>query len=107
MKSELAQVATFLATALLCGPPRVLNISDALTPVLLFTDGACEPAAQGFEVGAGLVIRDPVTGLFRVHETPIAQEVIDTCAATGKNQVIAACELYPILIAWLHYGSLP
>ena len=105
LKSELAQVATFLATALLCGPPRVLNISDALTPVLLFTDGACEPAGHGFEVGAGLVVRDPVTGLFRVHETPIAQEVIDTWAATGKNQVIAACELYPILIAWLHYGK--
>ena len=99
MRSELAQVASFLATALICAPARVLSIRDSNRPVLLFTDGACDPTERRFEVGAGLVIRDPLTGLFKVHETPIPQSILDTWAATGKSQVIAACELFPILVA--------
>ena len=98
MRSELAQVSAFLATALLRAPPRVLTVRDTVRPVLLFTDGACEPTEAGFDVGAGFVIRDPVTGLFKVHETPIPQAVLDTWAATGKSQIIAACELYPITL---------
>jgi len=82
----------------------VLTVRDTVRPVLLFTDGACEPTETGFDVGAGFVIRDPVTGLFKVHETPIPQAVVDTWAATGKSQIIAACELYPILVAWCCYG---
>lgn len=101
---KLAEVASFLVAAVSGAPPRSISVSDCLQPALLFTDGACEPIEGGHQLTAGLVVWDPATNFRQVHEAVIPDRVKKAWQKTGKHQLIAACELFPILVAW-HWFS--
>ena len=105
-KNELAHMAVFLTVVLRCAPARKISAFDQTPPILLFTDGAYEDCDGNSMAAAGCVIHDPVTGISVVHEVQIPQAIHDVWKKTGKQQLIAECELFPILAAWQNYGSL-
>jgi hypothetical protein len=84
--------------------PRIVSPPLYTRPVLIFTDGACEPGAGEFPlVTCGGLIIDPnvpdpklqrqIFG-FKVND-PLVQRWLDT----GKKQLVTEAELYAVLTA--------
>ena len=105
MRSELAVACLYAKTVLETEEPRVINIHEDNTPILVFTDGSWEPTSST-PAGAGMVIVDPHSGMRVVHEVRVPGELLERWQALGKTQLIAELELLPILIFFEQYQTL-
>jgi hypothetical protein len=92
-----------LVTGSLCraGPKVVMPISFE-APVLIFTDGACEP--EGTTIGGAIFIPGLQPECFGAK---ISDEVVQSwCTKVGQTQVIGQAEIHPVLIARHTWGPL-
>lgn len=105
LKSSLGLCSAFLVASLMGAPPRTISVSDEMTPVLLFTDGAYEPEGGGMKGSAGLVIIDPVSKFKIVQEVIVPDELHSHWQRTGSKQLIALMELWPVAMAFQTYGK--
>lgn len=76
--------------------PRVVGPSRTSSPVLVFTDGACE--REGTTVG-GVIFADGVVETFGFQ---VSNEQVEAWKTKlGQEQIIGQAELFPVLIAKL------
>ena len=80
LQPSLGLVMAFIAASLMSAPPRVISVSDEITPVLVFTDGAYEPEGDEMQGSAGLVIIDVVDN-FKV----VPSSFINTGSEVGQS----------------------
>ena len=81
--------------------PRPLTPSNQGPPLLLFTDGACEPTLEGRLTTCGAVLldrRDMKALCFGVEVSKALQKEWSDLAG-GKNQLVTEAELLPLLLA--------
>ena len=80
--------------------PRELR-AHPLPPLLLYVDGACEPAGDGIEVSIGAVLMDPSRPDYgpKFFGTKVGPEVVGLWSLDGKKQLIGQAELLPVLLA--------
>ena len=83
--------------------PRVFHARDVLPPVLIFSDGACEP--EGTSIGA--VLYDPLSDLLQCFEAGISPDTLNTWKSKkDQTQVIGQAELFPPLVARLTWRKI-
>ena len=76
---------------------------QALPPVLVFSDGACEE--DGTSVGA--VLFDPLSGKLQCFGAEISQSTLNTWKSRlEQTQVIGQAELFPLLVARLTWHKI-
>ncbi len=98
----------WLVKRLVDAKPRVVDCYSRSSPVLLFTDGACEQDDLGNmfnRVTIGAVIIDSHDGFIEHFGLPVSRALIDYWKSDGTNQVITEAELLPILISKLHWKN--
>ena len=86
-------------------PPRKLSLVERRPPVVVFTDGACEPdAIDRYEasVGGVIFVRGEQPRFFggKLHESLVERWMVD------KKHIIGLVELYAIILArllWARY----
>ena len=105
LKTSLGLVMAFIAASLMSSPPRVISVSDEITPVLIFTDGAYEPEGDDMQGSAGLVIIDSVAQLKVVQPVVVPEELHQHWKRGGSKQLIALMELWPVVVAIQSYGQ--
>ena len=91
MRAGLKMIEPALSSA---GPRMVQSISEE-RPIVIFTDGACEP--QGTTVGGVLIVPGLQIQAFGGKLTKVAAESL--AAKEGQRQVIGQAELLPLLVA--------
>jgi hypothetical protein len=95
----------WLRDVLLPAPPRNVPLRDLGPPVLIFTDGACEPQLPlSDRASCGAVLWDLQDGIKQFFGTKVPARLVARWVADGKAQVIAQAELLPVLLArftWL------
>ena len=104
-QEELATAAVYTVAALRSCPPRVVSLTDVVTPVMVFTDGAYEPEGESFLGSAGAVIIDPITGLRRVFQVEVPEILCNHWRRFGSKQLIMYLELWPILVFLAAYST--
>jgi hypothetical protein len=75
-------------------------------PVIIFTDGACEPDGQGVLVTIGAVLFMPESGVVQYFGTTVPPSVTALWSDGGKSQLVGQAELLPVLLAkttWCDY----
>jgi hypothetical protein len=95
----LSQTLKFCLQFLDKAKPRVIRHTDELRPVLIFTDGACEPGS----VTMGGLIYDTVDQFCQIFGGDIDKCIVDHWRTLVGEQVIGQAELYPIAIARDHW----
>ena len=105
LKTSLGLVMAFLAASLMSSPPRVISVSDEITPVLLFTDGAYEPEGDDMQGSAGLVIIDVVNNFKVVQPVVVPVDLHQHWKREGSKQLIALMELWPVVVAIQNHGK--
>ena len=84
-------------------PPRSLNFDDTKDTVFVFTDGACEPGADGSYVASvgGVIIGKSVKQYFGgTLDGSLVQRWMN-----GKKHIIGLVELYAVVLARAHWDS--
>ena len=80
--------------------PRSLKVESTSLPLVVFTDGACEPDGEGIACMVGGVLFDPSGGghveAFGAHVNPL---VVKTWMEAGKKHPVALTELYAVCVA--------
>ena len=80
--------------------PRSLKIESTSMPLVLFTDGACEPVGDDISCTVGGVMFDPRGGgqveVFGAH---VSSEVVESWKRAGKKHPVALTELYAVCVA--------
>ena len=102
----------FLKRRLNHAKPRSITTTPSCPPVLVFTDGAYEPA----DMAGDLVGRSSIGGVIFVRETShivcrafgcvVPKAVVDMWARAGKKHLIGQTELYAVVLArklWASY----
>ena len=79
-------------------PPRSILASPAESPILVFTDGACEPSASGFTATVGGVLLMPSAGVKLVFGCHVPSTLVAQWAE-GRKHVIGQIELYAVVLA--------
>ena len=92
------------------GPPRRIMTAPAGPPLLLFTDGACEPRRddpERFEasVGGVLFIPDGTSVRARAFGCVLHDSLVDRWTATGKKHLIGPTELYAAALARIYWSE--
>ena len=105
LQTSLGLVMAFIAASLMSSPPRVISVSDEITPVLIFTDGAYEPEGDDMQGSAGLVIIDSVDNFKVVQPVVVPVELHQHWKRGGSKQLIALMELWPVVVAIQNYGK--
>ena len=83
--------------------PRLVHARKTLPPVLIFSDGACEP--EGTSVGA--VLYDPLSDLLQCLGAGISPDTLNTWKSRqDQTQVIGQAELFPLLVARLTWHKI-
>jgi hypothetical protein len=77
--------------------PRLVQSWSECPPVLLFTDGAVEDSLQSVTHGAVLV--DPWKQRSFFMGDHIPGDFVKLWTRSGKKQVIAQAEIFPVVIA--------
>ena len=93
----LERLCKYLASA----PPRELHV-DFPAPLLLFTDGAVEPAPGQPDLlvaSVGACFLDPISLQYLFFGAPVPRNIVDEWCASGAKQVITEAELLPIYLA--------
>ena len=86
-----------LRARLLKGVPRQLSASPASAPVLVFTDGACDPCGSSFHAAVGGVLIAPGSKP-RVFGAKVPEALIQRWAR-GRKHIIGQVELYAVVLA--------
>eukprot|EP00435_Cladocopium_sp_Y103_P008138 s3431_g2.t1 len=97
ISNELVYATSEALTLLLNAKPRIISAWDSSPPVLIFTDGAVEEDMKSVTHGALLL--DPLTGKAFYFGDEIPEEFCALWKRSGKKQVIAQAEIFPVLIA--------
>ena len=88
---------------LLGAKPRVIHARNVLPPVLIFSDGACEP--EGTSIGA--VLYDPLSELLQCFGAGISPGTLNTWKSRlDQTQVLGQAELFPLLVARLTWHKI-
>jgi hypothetical protein len=97
---DLAAMA-WIADKLHTAEPRRVFLADDLPPILIFMDGACEPAEDGdYPITTmGGVLFDPVTGETFHFGCHVPRFLVERWSSNGAQQLIAQAEMLPILVA--------
>ena len=81
------------------GPPRSISTAGDLLPVLVFTDGACEPRGDKFECSVGgLLIVPGSRATMKVFGCRVPDAVVQVWAE-GRKHIIGQTELYAVVLA--------
>ena len=100
-----ANALAVLRARLLASRPRAIATSPPSSPVVIFTDGACEPSGDSFETGVGGVIFIPRTKEVRVFGCWVPPKLVAQWGE-GRKHVIGQVELYAVVLArtlWSDY----
>ena len=95
--AELIHVTAEALSVLMESKPRLVRAWSDCPPLLLFTDGAVEEGQNGVTHGAILV--DPWKQCSFYFGDTIPDEFVTMWRRSGKKQVIAQAEIFPVLIA--------
>ena len=87
-----------LHAGLMLGKPRTLTVSKPTHPVLVFTDGACEPEGDSLRASIGGVLYLPGAVSMRAFGAVLGRELVDAWTVTKKH-VIGQTELYAVVAA--------
>ena len=81
--------------------PRTIFASPPCPPVLVFTDGACEPDGDSFAGSIGGVLVVPTNGepTIKAFGCHLPAALMDLWAKTGKKHLIGPVELYAVCLA--------
>ena len=90
--------------------PRFISPIAASKPILIFTDGACEPSdGNRPKTTCGAVLIDPNTPhaqcCTQIFGFDVRQDLVDRWLASGKQQLVTEAELYAVIAAihtWSH-----
>lgn len=90
------------------GRPRTIVASIPKTPVLVFTDGACEPEGDSFigSVGGVLIYLENGSFHWRAFGGYVPKSVMDLWTDKGKKHLIGPVEMYAVCLArqvWSDY----
>ena len=94
---ELVHVVSEALSLLMEAKPRLVQSWSECPPVLLFTDGAVEDSLQSVTHGAVLV--DPWKQRSFFMGDHIPGDFVKLWTRSGKKQVIAQAEIFPVVIA--------
>ena len=100
-----ANALAVLRARLLASRPRAIATSPPSSPVIIFTDGACEPSGDGFDTGVGGVIFIPRTKEVRVFGCRVPPKLVAQWGE-GRKHIIGQVELYAVVLArtlWSDY----
>ena len=100
-----ASALAVLRARLVASRPRAVATSPPSNPVLIFTDGACEPSGDGFDTGVGGVIFIPKTKEIRVFGCKVPPRLVAQWSE-GRKHIIGQVELYAVVLArtlWSDY----
>ena len=96
---------TILRARLIASRPRAIATCPASHPVLVFTDGACDPCGDSFETGVGGVLSVPSTGEVRTFGCKVPDKLVRSWADCRKH-IIGQVELFAVVLArtcWSRY----
>ncbi|CAE7801527.1 SLC24A2 [Symbiodinium sp. CCMP2592] len=93
-----------LRARLLASRPRAIVTSPASNPVLIFTDGACDPCEGGFSTGVGGVLFVPGEGVARAFGCRVPSKLVKEWAE-GRKHIIGQVELYAVVLARILWSS--
>ncbi|CAE7211512.1 SLC24A2 [Symbiodinium sp. CCMP2592] len=93
-----------LRARLLASRPRAIVTSPASNPVLIFTDGACDPCEGGFSTGVGGVLFIPGQGVARAFGCRVPSKLVKQWAE-GRKHIIGQVELYAVVLARILWSS--
>ena len=94
---ELVHVVSEALSLLMEARPRMVQSWSEAPPILLFTDGAVEDSLQSVTHGAVLV--DPWKQQSFCMGDHIPSDFVQLWTRSGKKQVIAQAEIFPVVIA--------
>ena len=100
---ELAHATAEALSSLMESKPRAIQAWSSCPPILMFTDGAVEDNADLVTHGAVLI--DPWKRQSFFFGDHVPKPFVETWRRSGKRQVIAQAELFPILVAKASWGS--
>jgi hypothetical protein len=95
LSPEEVQLLVSAGDTLECAGPRCIKPPSACYPVVVFTDGACEP--MGTSIGGVIFApgRQPMA-----FGAILSQEVVSSwLTKLGQTQVIGQAEIFPVLVA--------
>ena len=93
--ADLIHAISEALSTLLESKPRMVQAWNQCPPVLVFTDGAVE----GDLVTHGALLVDPWKSTSQFFGDNIPQQFVDLWRRSGKKQVIAQAEVFPVLIS--------
>jgi len=96
---------TILRARLIASRPRAIATCPASHPVLVFTDGACDPDGDSFDTGVGGVLFVPGTGEIRTFGCKVPDKLVNSWAE-GRKHIIGQVELFAVVLArtlWSKY----
>ncbi|CAE7194532.1 SLC24A2 [Symbiodinium sp. CCMP2592] len=93
-----------LRARLLASRPRAIATSPPSNPVLVFTDGACDPCEGGFTTGVGGVLFIPGKGVARAFGCRVPTKLVRQWAE-GRKHIIGQVELYAVVLARILWSS--
>lgn len=98
--SEILEVLDWLVDHLRTAGPKVVGRQSSLPPILVFTDGACEP--EGTSVG-GVIVDGDLCECFGawVDDATVAAWT----TRIEQTQVIGQAEIFPVLVARLTWAA--
>lgn len=91
MSTGLRSIRMYMSVA----GPRSIEPISSVCPVVIFTDGACEP--EGTTIGGVLLVQGEQTQAFGAKLTSEAVDLL--VSKSGQTQVIGQAEILPILVA--------
>ena len=94
---ELVHVVSEALSLLMEAKPRLVQSWSEVPPILLFTDGAVEDSLKSVTHGAVLV--DPWKQQSFFMGDNIPSDFVQLWTRSGKKQVIAQAEIFPVVIA--------
>ena len=98
MDEELRRAMRILVRLVVESPPRTIQRSGTVPPLVLFTDGAAE-GEQFSKVTVGGILFDPVGGPPEFFGTTVSEGILGEWREKGLRQVIGQAEVYPYLLA--------
>lgn len=103
---DVAAALGHLAGLLMVAAPRRLRCRGAKPPLLLFTDGSCEPDGHGSGlVGRiGAILQDPHTGLEVFMSEAVPAELMASWEAGGSKQLIAQVETLAVVASLVAFA---
>ena len=89
--------------------PRAIKVGPQRRPLLLFTDGSCEPDRESkwnVRAGFGAVLYDPEDDSLRAFGGYLGDKILGDITKRGaKKQVVGQAELYPGVLAKEVWGD--